>query len=140
MGLFTDILAGLPENAVLRTKISDAESRYAALETENAILKDDLRDAKAKIDQLEKQIEKLTHRDLAENEVKLLGAIAKPDRDPYAEALAQELQMHPQRVERSLSKLLESNYVERRTDRLRYPAYYRLTDKGRDYLIDNDLI
>jgi DNA-binding MarR family transcriptional regulator len=140
MSLFTDILTGLPENAVLRTKIRDAETRYAALETENAIFKDDLRDAKAKINQLEEQIEKLTHVDLGDSEVNLLKAVARPERNPYAEALAQELQVHQQRVERSLSKLVESGYIQRHTDRLRYPAYYSVTDKGRDYLIDHDLI
>jgi hypothetical protein len=49
MSLFTDILKGLPENAVLRSKVADAEARYAALETENAILKDDLRDARIRV-------------------------------------------------------------------------------------------
>jgi fructose-specific phosphotransferase system component IIB len=56
MGLFTDILKGLPENAVLRSKVAKAEERYGALETENAILKDDLRDAKAVIAELKQQV------------------------------------------------------------------------------------
>ena len=43
MGLFDDILKGLPVNAVLREKINDVEAKYSAIETENAILKDDNR-------------------------------------------------------------------------------------------------
>ena len=43
MSLFSDILKGLPENAVLRAKVREAEAKSAALQTENAILKDDNR-------------------------------------------------------------------------------------------------
>ncbi|MGI9066612.1 MAG: hypothetical protein ACR2HX_09440 [Pyrinomonadaceae bacterium] len=74
MGLLTDILKGLPENAVLRDKVAEAEKRYGTLETENAILKDDLRDAKAEITKLKKQVEELAHKvpTLHDLEIKLL--------------------------------------------------------------------
>ncbi len=39
MGVITDILTGVPLNAVLRERLVDKESYIAALETENAALK-----------------------------------------------------------------------------------------------------
>ena len=136
MSLFTDILKGLPENAVLRGKVANAEERYAALETENAILKDDLRDAKAEITKLKKQVEEFTHKDLKLNEkeimiLKVFGKTSEPIEDVI---MASHCGLNVQVVKFQLQRLESSGYVSS------YMGFYSLSYKGREYLIENNLI
>jgi predicted nuclease with TOPRIM domain len=140
MGLFTDILKGLPENAVLRDKVTDAEKRYAALETENAILKDDLRDAKAEIKELKNQIEKLTHKvDLDNIEVEILKAISAHE-SLEVEEIASLLKLPLQRVKFHLHKLVELRYISAPFSPFGGPSAYHLEYNGREYLVQNNLL
>lgn len=140
MGLLTDILKEIPQAAVLKEKIATIEAKYAAADTENAILKDDLREADAKIKQLEKQLEKLSHKDdLSEFEVQLLTLISRPDQDSGAEFLARELNVNQARVEHFLHKLIESKHI-RCEIRIGWPNQYHLLPKGSATLIERNLI
>jgi chromosome segregation ATPase len=93
MSLFTDILKGLPENAVLRDKVREAEANQAKLETDNAILKDDLREAKMLIQELKQQVTELTHKssDLGEIELEILNSVGKID---YTHCVASVIQVN----------------------------------------------
>jgi predicted nuclease with TOPRIM domain len=89
MGLFDDILRGLPENAVLRSKVSEAKEENASLKQENAALKDDLRQAKAEIVKLKDENEALKHKpDLEETEIAILRILADDNNDHTAEGIA----------------------------------------------------
>lgn len=141
MNLFTDILKGLPENAVLRSKIADAEKRYAALETENAILKDDLRDAKAEIAKLKKQIEELTHTDDLDDVDKTILSILSACKynKPWAEFFADEMNMHIEEIKHRLNKLEKAKYITSMDYGEGY-WQYSFRDKGREYVIRNKLL
>lgn len=136
MSLFTDILKGLPENAVLRSKVADAEERYAALETENAILKDDLRDAKTEIAKLKKQAEELTHKDLplTDTDVSILRTFASTPEVLEDRIIASYCGISFHVAKFHLEQLQDSGYVSS------YQGFYSMSHKGRAYLIKNGLI
>ena len=101
MGLFDDILKGLPANAVLREQITQLNAQKAATETENAILKDNLRHAKVEIAKLKKQIEEHAYcdTDFDDVETRILSALG--DSDSENERIASWfifiLNLHPER-------------------------------------------
>ncbi len=143
MSLFTDILKGLPENAVLRDKVREAEANQAKLETENAILKDDLRNAKMLIEELKQQVKELTHQEnLDETELRLLACITKID---YSHAVAdvfqtnffQELSL--ERVKYHLERLREFGYIHGGVIG-RFGTQYGITQSGRKLLLDKNLL
>lgn len=139
--MFEDILKGLPENAVLRSKVSEAKEENAALKQENAALKDDLRQAKAEIVKLKEQIQTLTHKEasLHENEVKILSVVAENEHGADAADLAQHLRLSQARVDYHLQEMVTNDYLHVQP-RLRDFPLYTLTQKGRKYLIDNNLL
>lgn len=137
MRLFADILKGLPENAVLRHKVADAEKRYAALETENAILKDDIRDAKTEIKKLKKQIEELTHNDLTEPQLKALK-LAATDQVVDADCFSSSMGVSPERAAYYLSKLVERDMLEFRG--FGGEGIYTIKPKGLEVLMSHGLI
>jgi cell division protein FtsB len=59
MGVITDILTGVPLNAVLRERLVDKESYIAALESENAVLKAENTVLKAKNAESEAKLKKI---------------------------------------------------------------------------------
>lgn len=141
MSLFTDILKGLPENAVLRDKVREAEANQAKLETDNAILKDYLREAQAEIATLKKQIEELSHYEQPnETELEFLKAIAAYD-ELAAEQLAEHFKLNLQRVRYHLEKLEGIGYVGRYgISVVGEPIPYYLTKKGRGFMVANELL
>src|SRR2546428_2681791 len=114
MGLVDDILQGLPVNSILREKVSQLNADKAAVEEENAILKDDNRELKAEIVRLQEKVEEVTHLgDLDEIEIELLRLIASAGGRPWAEAMAEQLGVHVERVECHLQRLQAADYIER---------------------------
>lgn len=142
MGFLTDILKGLPENALLRSKVAEAEERYGALETKNAILKDDLRNAKAEIKQLEKQIQEFTHDyGLSKIEVEILLYFADPHVLVDVEMLLDKLQIHPARLQHYIENLEERGFLVTPRDMFgNQLAMLELLPKGRAYLVEQGLI
>ena len=59
MGIITDILVGIPLNAVLRERLVDKESYIAALESENAVLKAENTALKAKNPEFKAKFQKI---------------------------------------------------------------------------------
>lgn len=142
MGSLVDLIKDIPHVAVLRDKVLNLEAQKAALETEIAILKDDLREAQAENKRLKQEIESLTHTDdLQEIEVKLLIRLASERRENYAQLLKTDLQLNQTRLDYLLQALTEKKYIYfyglyMSSD----PGEYHLTQKGREYLIKNNLI
>lgn len=132
MSLFDDIIKGLPENTLLRAKVREAEAENDSLKQENASLKDDLRHAKAEIVELKKQIERAHTPDLHEAERGIL-IIASEGNELYSDWLAERLKVSQQRAEYHLQELVMKGYLE---DSFGYP----ISQKGRKYLIDKDLL
>jgi DNA-binding transcriptional ArsR family regulator len=142
MGLFDDILKGLPENAVLRDKVREAEAKNAAIETENAILKDDLREAQAENKRLKEQIQSLTHTDdLHEIQIKIIKLLAQKLPNCRAAFIAESLQAHPTEIEFHLGVLEKQGYVTSRRMRPTIgPYFYYLKQKGKEYAVKNNLL
>ncbi len=139
MGLLTDILKDLPLSANLQEKVRTFEAENAALKTENAILKDDLHQAKGEIQKLEKRIEELTHTDdLHEQEKKILRYLFRSDVDRDLGSIIRNLKFeHPEEAKLRLSNLSRLRYV---ISPPRLPVRitaYQLTDKGREYVLNN---
>lgn len=142
MGLFTDILKGLPENAVLREKVAEAEKRYAALETENAILRDDLRDAKLIVKELNEQLKELTHKDdLDATEVRLLLAIAHLEYDDAVKAvIARDFpDLSGPRLDYHIKRLEDGAYIRGGVID-QQGIHYAITQDGRTFLLKKDLL
>jgi|SRR5215213_9031757 len=139
MGLFDDILKGLPANAVLREQITQLNAQKAATETENAILKDDLRHAKVEIAKLKKQIEEHEYSDpdFDDVETRILSALG--DSDSENERIASWfifiLNLHPERFNYAIERLIARDFVHKHAD-----ASYSLAQKGRGYLVRNNLL
>jgi len=140
MGLFDDILKGLPVNPLLREKIAELEAKYAATETENAILKDDLREAKAENQKLKKQVEELSHKNLNEIdeiELKLLQLLSQLGDRSYTAIICQEMSPLPaERVKYHLKNLEDAGYAGGGIIHRTAGLLHRLTQSGRKLLID----
>lgn len=140
MGIFDDILKGLPANANLREKISEAEAKQAALETENAILKDDNRKLTLERQQLQDEINRLTHSaDLDEIKIQTLAALAQHGQSLYKSDLQARLQLQRTHIDYHVQELIDQGYLKMYNPRPGRMRTYGLTQKGRDYVIKNNL-
>lgn len=137
MGLLTDILKEIPQAAVLKEKIADIEAKYAAADTENAILKDDLRQAKAEITKLKKQVEQFSYSDLTDIDVSILQTIAVRGTSD-SDIVAHDLTVHFQKAQLHLNTLAKAGYIRGFYDE-NGSLTYRLCDRARRYLDENDL-
>jgi len=142
MGLLTDILKDIPLSANLLEKIRTFEEEIASLKQENAMLKDDLHQAKGEIQKLEKRIEELTHLpDLHERDKEILRYLFRTDVDPYPASIAQSLNFeHLAEVELRLNNLIKLGYIRRPNSNVMIGGSmpeYRLTDKGKEYVLNN---
>lgn len=148
MGILSDILTGIPTNAVLREKIEAVEAKYASLDTENAILKDDNRQLKIENQKLRDEVNSLRRETdrlpdkvaLEEMEVKILAYVGKSTEPFDVEGVARDLQLNPVKVKYFIEKLRESRLVTLAGRMRGQPPQYRVDQKGREYIIENDLI
>jgi hypothetical protein len=138
MGLVDDILQGLPVNSLLRGQVSQLNAQKAAVDEQNAILADDNRELKAEIAKLNQQIEKLTHKDdLTEIEREALKLIARLD-ESYSTALSGMLGLPQAKADYYFQRLSDAGYIGA-VGFGGEPLYF-LEQKGRAYLVENDLI
>lgn len=149
MSLFSDILKGLPENAVLRSKVNEVEAESAALKTENAILKDDNRTLKIEIQKLEAEIvklndeiHKLTHAgNLHETEIKILVYLADEHTLNFNDSMVINLNLKEPRLHYFLETLRERKYISYiGGSSVGEAIKYDLTQRGREFLFKNNLI
>ncbi len=133
MGIITDILKEIPVNAVLRSKLVELEKRYEELEAENTQLKSENQRLKSKL-------EELTSSDkLCENEVKILKFLSSSGQEPIADMIARSLGLSLTKTEYYLQRM-RNKYVYSHDYYTERPSDYSLHQKGREYLIENDLI
>ena len=141
MGLIDKILGGLPENSLLRAQNRDLTDKNAALETEVAILKDEKREAAAKITKLKKQIDDLAHIELDAIDTQILLYIANAIYSaPWAEVIAEQLNIHTQVAQFRLDRLENAYYIYGSRDFETGAQVYEMADKGRAFLIEKNLI
>jgi predicted ArsR family transcriptional regulator len=133
MGIITDILKELPLNAVLRDKLQDLERKYGALEVENAKLKEENQELKTKLKELT-----ITGK-LSEPEVKILLLLSSSNRELTAEMIASELGLNLTKTKYYLERMYKK-YVYSHDYSSGRPSEYYLIQKGREYLIENNLI
>ena len=142
MSLLSDILKEIPLSTVLKEKISALEAENASLKTENAILKDDLRQLRHELDKLQKKTSSgLPSLSLDETMKKILVAIAQDDEGVEKNSLGRMVGLKIPRLEYYLHILEEHDYI--------YgiyvpigdaPIMYHLTQTGRAFLIEKNLI
>ena len=150
MGIISDILTGIPTNAVLREKIEAIEAKYAALDTENAILRDTNRTLNVENQQLRDEINSLRKiidgclelqiqvPAIDEIAQKLLVTLAHHNDSP-SEYLARVLQISPAKLDYYIQDLIANEYLD---SVLVGPnrSHYRLDQKGREYLREHNLL
>lgn len=139
MGLFDDILKGLPENAVLRGKVREAEAENAALKDEIATLKDEKRQLQTENKRLKEQIESFAHTDdLHESEIKILNYLADSNTPNFHDSIMINLNLDETHLDYYLTILREHNYISWTGGSVVGEALkYVLTQKGREFLIKN---
>lgn len=138
MGWLVDLFKEIPLSVIQQEKIAQAEAKQTAVEAEKASLKDDLREAQAQIAQLKKELEKFTHKPLADLDIQILQMITAFRSAPIA-LIAQQLDTQIEAVELQVNTLVKNDYIEWKLDD--YGEYnYHLRDKARRYLIDNNLL
>ena len=132
MGFILDIIKDIPVNAVLRDKLQQLEKKYEELEAENTQLKDENQRLKIKV-------KKLTSSDeLCENEVNILKLLSSR---PKADAIiiAGLLGLSLTKTKYYLEKM-KKQYVYSHDYTNEKPSQYYLSQKGRAYLVENDLV
>jgi len=132
MGIITDILKGLPISALLRDRLQELERKYDALEVENSKLKQENQDLKNKLKELTSTSK------LSESEVKILLLLSSSNRGLEPEVIASRLGLNITKTKYYLERMW-NEYV-RSQDYTDGRSEYYLIQKGREYLIENDLI
>ena len=132
MGFITDILKDIPVNAVLRSKLEETERKYEELEAENVKLREENQRLKSKVKELTGSDE------LCENEVKILQFLSSTNQRLTAGIIATGICLSLTKTEYYLGRMYDqyvsaAHFVGR-------PAEYSLIQKGREYLVENDLI
>jgi predicted nuclease with TOPRIM domain len=133
MGIITDILKEIPLSAVLREKLQKLEKKYSELETENTKLKEENQKLKSRLEEMTKTSE------LSENEIKILILLSSCEHKLTATQIAGVINLSLTKTKYYLERMWKkyvysSDYY---TDR---PSEYYLLQKGREYLVENDLI
>lgn len=140
MGFITDILKDIPVNAVLREKLKDFEKKHEELEAEITKLKGENKKLVDENQQLKSELKELTNiGELGEDETKILRLLAMSERELTDEEIAGKLGFQLVKTKYYLERMWREyicsyDYVNGR------PSEYYLIQKGREYLIKNNLI
>jgi len=134
MGIITDILKELPLNAVLRDKLQELEKKFDALGAENNKLKEENQKLKTKLEELTKT----NGGKLSEPEEKILWLLSSCEK-LIPEAIASKLGLNLTKTECYLERM-RKKYVSAYDYCNGRPSEYVLIQKGREYLIENNLI
>ncbi len=133
MGFILDILKDIPVNAVLRDKLQQLEKKYEELEAENTQLKGENQRLKSKVKEL------TSSEELCEIEVKILKLLSSHGLELTAEMIASILGLNLTKTEYYLERMWKQ-YVYSHDYSNERPSEYYLAQKGREYLVENDLI
>ena len=144
--LLDDVLKGLPDNARLRGDVIAYAKRIEELESEIASLKDDKRELQAANKRLNERLTEQTDRqgdntedlNLDDMEIEFLKMMSAFE-SLTAESIAQGRQLHLQRVRFHLERLISLDLIDSFSP-FGDPAIHNLTQKGRAYLIQKNLL
>lgn len=141
MGTIIDLLKDIPLSAVLKEKITTMEYENASLKTEIAILKDEKRELEAQNKRLKDEIDRLTHTfNLEEEEIKILAHVGKSNESFDIAGIAYAVELNSVKAKYFVEELRNKEFVSPAASRRGQPARYRLAQKGREYIIKNNLI
>ena len=133
MSIITDILKDIPLSAVLRERLQELEKKHSELETENTKLKEENQKLKSRLEELAKTDE------LSENETKILMLLSSCEQKLTAAQIAESLCLSLTKTEYYLKRMW-NKYVYSNSYTTDRPSVYYLFQKGREYLVENDLI
>lgn len=147
MSWISDILKDVPLSAVLKEKIAiienknkEIELKRVVLENKNVSLKKELQIANEKIRTLEYQIWELNQiDDLDENMRQVLNCISVFSGSLDKDFIASETHIHAVQVDSILHKLKTSGFITTQLNHIG-EIEYALTQKGREYCINNHLL
>lgn len=123
----------------LRSKIVGAKTDNEMLRRENGVRCAQLQEANAESKRLNDQIKEVTHHDLddTDNNILRLIGLSKYNK-PWANFIAEELNLHIEVVKLHLNKLVKTKYIVSVYNDGLYQ--YGFADKGREYAIKNKLL
>ena len=133
MGFILDILKDIPVNAVLRDKLQQLEKKYEELEAENTQLKGENKRLKSHVKEL------TSDEELCEIEVHILKLLSSTGQELTAERIARSLGLNLTKTNYYLEKMRD-HYVYSHDYINERPSEYYLIQKGRDYLVECDLV
>jgi hypothetical protein len=140
MSIIADILKEIPLSAVLKERLSEAESKMAALEKENTLLKAenatlrmDLTNARDEIKRLNNRPKPAETKPLSEQEIKVLTVLNEHGESDFLHAsqISSIIGLDVPRTTYVMDCLVKSGHI-RSTDYS--PPGYKITHKGRDAL------
>jgi hypothetical protein len=137
VGWLTELLKDIPLSALLREKLSVAESKVAALENENTDLQVRLRQQEEKTQHLEKLLKGRSDV-LDDSQQKILGLLAN-GHEFLSEQIVRQLGLGQQLVEFHLLELKESDLIARRAA-TGMPPRWVIAQEGRRYLNTRGLL
>ena len=133
MGIITDILKNIPLNAVLRGKLQELEKKHEELEAENTQLKGENQKLKRKVEELTSSDELC---EIEVNILKLLSSLSKRTAGMFRVDLGLGLT----KTEYYLKRMCGQKYIREASYAGERPSHYSLAQKGREYLVVNDLL
>ena len=126
----------------LENDVKTLQGQVTPLKTRAGELNSELSEAKIKNRRLEKQLNELSPSSLEEAALKILAYLAKPDKDKYKSAIAASLELHMTTLEYHLGELESRELIRlvKALSRNRPIRTYQLTQKGREFVVRNNLI
>lgn len=148
MSWIADLLKDIPLSVVLKEKISlielkfeECEKKSALLQTENEKLKITLLEAQKENEILKIQLRiDVESENLDENALQIIRLLSQKDGERNLWELEEEIQMPKIQLQYTLVFLEQHNFLESRFVSYTKPTAYNLTQKGRKFTLDNNLI
>jgi DNA-binding MarR family transcriptional regulator len=119
--------------------LGEAEKQMDSLKVRAGELGSQLQDAEHDNRLLKNKLQEHTF-NLDATAVKTLSYLAQAQHETYLQFIASHLQLHPTRVRYYLEELIKQDYIYTARPRASRPIVYLLTQKGREFLLKNDLI
>ena len=130
----TDLLRDTSLPAVVEKKLREYEQNYSRFEAENVRLKEENRELKTKLAGLTSEDE------ISEDEEKILVLLSKVQGPLADHIISSELGLNPTKAKFYLERMWTKDYVHSQDWTDERPSEYYLIQKGREYLIKNNLV
>lgn len=143
MGWITDLVKEYPALAVAKERLALAQEKYDAISKENEQLRAKVKDLEKENEQLKTRLDEIVPRgegELSEIEINILKLFAAAGHDLTTDAVASRLGQSQTKTEYYLSKLCDDEYLGFPLVMGGGETEYYLQQKGREYLVKNDLI